>query len=201
MNQRDALNIITECAGLYDKQLLNKSVLFIYKDRRALQFKETIYQRGNFLHLTGVITKLSPKDFYKLCMQHRLSESDFMQAKNGTSDLKLRVLNELMHLPFRAKMIGDFDSLRLFLHTDLVAGSSYAAMGFISNRSVYIPNTALNEDTRKVVKEAFPILLTYRKDISDSSYSECCYTSKILPEDQIIVIKNYLLNAYSIKID
>lgn len=198
MKKQEAVKVLTECAELYEKHFIGKNVLFIFQSNSGLQFRETTYNDSNFLHLTGVGTDLSPRDFFYMCKNHKLSLEKFWIPSGGKAELKLRILNDLMHLPFKARMIGHYDCLRLYLRTDLIAGSSYASMGFVGNGKNYSPNTALNEDVRKLVDEAHPILLTYRRDIKDPHYTECTYTSRQITEDQLQEIKEYFLNEYNI---
>ena len=79
-----------EYATLIGKTFVLESKEFVNCDKYVLCFGET-----NFLHLTGVISDLSPADFYSKCINGTIAESDFdyNAAKNKTNiKNKLRVL-------------------------------------------------------------------------------------------------------------
>ena len=68
----------------YDKKSLTKTVEIGFRDM-------------NFLHLTGVKTKLSAQQFYAACLESKLSEYDFEIDNKG------KVQQKLMVLPYLAK--------------------------------------------------------------------------------------------------
>lgn len=52
---------IIDSAGIYSQSLAGKTFLYVYGE----EFFEVSFPIDHFLHLTGVETKLSAKDFYK----------------------------------------------------------------------------------------------------------------------------------------
>lgn len=52
---------IIDSAGIYSQNLAGKAFLYVYGE----EFFEVSFPVDHFLHLTGVETKLSAKDFYK----------------------------------------------------------------------------------------------------------------------------------------
>ena len=52
---------IIDSAGVYSQSLAGKAFLYVYGD----EYFEVSFPVDHFLHLTGVETKLSAKDFYK----------------------------------------------------------------------------------------------------------------------------------------
>ena len=53
---------IIDSAGIYSQSLAGKTFLYVYGE----EFFEVSFPIDHFLHLTGVETKLSAKDFYKM---------------------------------------------------------------------------------------------------------------------------------------
>ena len=151
---KEALRIIHNCALDYKNNLAHKNILFVtLKDSVAAYFEVAFLPR-NFLHLTGVQTKLRSADFYYLAVRDRLREQDFRFAFDGTTDKKLDVLPILMKIHLTARMVGDYDYSKSFLVTDKIAGTVTAAMGFRKNgeSDFYVPNTALSTDMRDVTR-------------------------------------------------
>ena len=92
----EALRIIHSGAVAYKNKLANNNVLFVtVSDGKAEKFEASFLPR-NFLHLTGVRTKLNSTTFYSLALRDRLSEHDIVFAADGTTDKKLDVLIPLL---------------------------------------------------------------------------------------------------------
>ena len=184
MKKENAIKIITECAKLYNENLENKNLLFIFGAEKSPEFFEASFLPRNFLHLTGV--KIFEErvggsvDFYERCLRGKLSPSDFSFADNGTTDMKLSILPQLMKIQICAKMVGTYDFAKSVLFTEKVAGNIYACMGFVKENNYYIPNTALREDIRDIsVRPQKRILAIFKKDIPQRFYPLTpCYSAK-----------------------
>jgi len=60
-DKQKVLRTILDCSKLYEKNLNQKDFLYIMRDKTSKPFyKEVTYIPANFLHLMGVVTKLSP---------------------------------------------------------------------------------------------------------------------------------------------
>lgn len=64
---------IIDSAGVYSQNLAGKAFLYVYGE----EFFEVSFPVDHFLHLTGVETTLSAKDFYKNAKKGKLSNSQF----------------------------------------------------------------------------------------------------------------------------
>ena len=64
---------IIDSAGIYSQSLAGKTFLYVYGE----EFFEVSFPIDHFLHLTGVETKLSAKDFYKNAKKAKLTSSQF----------------------------------------------------------------------------------------------------------------------------
>lgn len=185
MKKEEALKIILACADKFQKNLVNKNLLFICADKnRNISTMEVAFVKGNYLHMTGVKfrkdKKLSANQFYKMCLKRRLSVNDFELAVDGTTGLKLQVLSALVESNLSANMIGTYSGSRPMLYTDKLAGNVKGCVGFLldEEKGFYIPNTILNEDIRKLVVDGKRVVRVYRKDIGQKKYTEIVYEAK-----------------------
>jgi len=64
---------IIDSAGIYSKNLAGKAFLYVYGE----EFFEVSFPVDHFLHLTGVETNLSAKDFYKNAKKGKLTNNQF----------------------------------------------------------------------------------------------------------------------------
>lgn len=64
---------IIDSACVYSKNLAGKAFLYVYGE----EFFEVSFPVDHFLHLTGVETQLSAKDFYKNAKKGKLTNSQF----------------------------------------------------------------------------------------------------------------------------
>ena len=193
----DALKIILETAECYEKNLRNRNLLFLYEDKyHNIDSYEVVFEGSNFLHLTGLIVDKSTMPaqvFYQRCLAKRLSVSDFEIAADGTTELKLEVLPQLVSTNLSARMIGNFFSNRVRLYTERIAGSVHACMGFVTDLhgQKNVPNTVLKQDVRDITKRANRIVLTYRKAIEEELYTEIVYSAKKYDWDKLRLPKRY----------
>ena len=124
---------------------------------------------------------MSSKHFYNLAKSGSLKKEDFIFAKDGTTDMKLDVLQPLMNLPYTAQMIGDYNNLHEWVVTDKMVGTVTIAMGFKKDEDANcnVPCTALKTDVRTVsLKPVLPITAIFRKDRSEKLYCEATRFAK-----------------------
>lgn len=157
MDKKEALRIIYQCAELYQKNLCDQMLLIISatSSMNKTFATEILFERTNFMHLTGVKFedwKYIPSDaFYTLCLSHRLSIDAFEFSSDGTTEQKLLVLPEIVgRTNLAANMIGDYYDRKPALITDKLAGNIRGCIGVVYDvkRKNYAPNTVLNLDTR-----------------------------------------------------
>ena len=175
----EALRIIHNSAVDYKGNLVNRNVMFITVNFSKPEIFETSFLPRNFLHLTGVRTKLNSTTFYSLALRDRLSEKDIDFTDDGTTAKKLDVLRSLMNIHKTARMVGDYDHSQRLLVTDKLAGTITSAMGFRKDGDYYMPNTALKTDVRIISKKPVQrIAATFLKSIQDDKYNELTYLAK-----------------------
>ncbi|MDD6193631.1 MAG: PBECR4 domain-containing protein [Lachnospiraceae bacterium] len=192
MDKKKAISIITKAAEQYNENLEDKKILFVYgvpseikkqlasKDKMlsGLSYYEVAFHRSNFLHLTGVKVKgsgvRSSINFYEKCLAHRLSETDFEIAKDGTTDQKLDVIEQMMRIKKTVTMISDFTDRGPKLYTEKVAGNVCACIGFVKDKytNLNVPNTLLKKDIRDVSsKPQQKVYMVMSKNYNDEQYN------------------------------
>ena len=186
--KHEALKIIHDCAVIYNKNLLRKNILFITEEDNKVTCFETLFLPHNFMHLTGVKSDIRGEFFYRAALNNKLSVNDITLSKDGTTDLKLDVLPNLMSIHKTARMIGDYDHSRPLLVADKFAGTVAMVMGFIYVNNVYMPNSALKQDVRDITMQATrrKIIATFIKHNKDEKYRELTYIAKGLTIDDKI---------------
>ena len=199
MNKQEALKIVFDCAKQYKENLEGKNLLFLsLYNKTKLNFIEVKFKKSNYLHLTGVVvnvTKISASYFYKKCLQKRLSVNEFEFKLDGTTPLKLSVLEKLMDIYKNSKMIGDFNGTKPVLYSDKLTGNTVACMGFRKDDQFYIPVTVLKEDTRDLINNQERVVAIFAKEINEKLYSKLMYVAK----DVEVEVK--ISNEISEKID
>ena len=172
MKKEEAIRILTTCAELYSANLESKNLLYAFNDGGRNLFLESLFLPRHYLHLTGVrllSTSIQSVDFYNLCLRNQLSPTAFSFHENGTTELKLSVLPQIMSLHRTAKMVGDYDNTKSVLITEKIVGTVTACVGFVRDGSFYVPNTVLREDIRTVtVSPQKRIIAIFVKDTQDA---------------------------------
>ena len=152
---------------------MNNSGLIIYGNVNLPKIIETRATDDNFLHLTGienVNSSVTPAKFYKNILDKKISENDFEIKKDGTTELKLKVLPFLMDITKHAKMLGIYNYRRPKLKTDKLIGNITASLGFIKTGHYYSPNTVLNGDIRDDIEKSERVLAILSKDVKEKKY-------------------------------
>lgn len=194
MDKREAIRIMVSAAEDYKKLYAGKNHLYVYNKDNQLYSIETSFTQSAFLHLTGVETTLSAKQFYSKCISHSLSQKDFDFKTDGTTELKMKILPKLFKVSQNYKMIGTYNNSKPKLYTERLAGGQFCCMGLISSNSrFYIPNTALNEDIRDLIVTTHRIVAIYSKSISQNEYTDRLYIAKNV---SINTIESYIKQIY-----
>lgn len=187
MDKKEALRIIFQCADLYQKNLCDQMLLIISANNsmNKTSATEILFERTNFMHLTGVKFEdgkyIPPDTFYTLCLSRRLSMDAFELAADGTTEQKLLVLPEIVgKTNLAANMIGDYYDRKPALITEKLTGNIRGCIGVVydAKRKNYAPNTVLNLDMRLSVQNRQRIIATYRKHKKDAAYTELVYKAK-----------------------
>lgn len=191
LDKKQVLKTVFACVKQYDEVLNNRNLLFVCTDKhKQVSAIEVSFDKSNFQHLTGCITGasgISALDFYDRCMERRLSVDDFELEKDGTTQMKMNVLPMMMTKNLAANSIGDYTGGRPKLRTDKLAGGVKGCMGFLKTgkKGRLVPNTLLEEDIRKLTRDALRIIVTYSKPMIKETYSEIVYVAKKVEWEKI----------------
>lgn len=182
MDKKEAIKQICTLAKQYDLNLLNRNIIFIFNYNDTYQYLETAFFNRNFLHLIGVKlldSSNTPTNFYNQCLTNRVPINSFELKKDGTTELKLRVLPSLFNLS-GYKMIGEYNKTKNFLITEKLCGGIHGCIGFVKDgASKYnVPNTSLQEDIRNLVRKTYRIVAVLGKSTSERYYNRLIYTDK-----------------------
>lgn len=119
ITKEEARRKVLNCAKLYQKKLLNKKLLIIYRERsnNTIQYIEICFYERNYQHLTGIelidekgkkVTKQSV-NFFRKCITGKLSLREIQFRKDGTTPLKLSALEVLMDVTKVTKIAGSYN--------------------------------------------------------------------------------------------
>lgn len=69
IDKKAALAVVFSCADLYQKNLVDRNLLFVCMDKyKRVYCLEVSFDISNFLHMTGLKTHLTPRAFFnKFC--------------------------------------------------------------------------------------------------------------------------------------
>ncbi len=196
--KEEAVGIVVSGAEKYKDELLDRSLLFICADKhmRVTAVEAAFYDK-NFLHLTGLKVHKNPPipaaDFFRRCIAHRLSPSDFDFSDDGTTHLKLEILPKVLNKSLSAHMLGDCGSVRPKLYTEKLVGGEKACVGLVTDALTgsYVPNTVLKEDIRDNVAECLRVIAVYRKELYEEKYAELTFRAKKTDWDRVIYPEAY----------
>lgn len=180
ISNKEALNIIVDAVKKYDSKLKNKHFLIVYWKENMIKTACVGFRDMNFLHLTGVKTKLSAQLFYSAAISGKLSEKDFSLDTKGKAQQKLAVLPFLHELFYHNCMIGDFINSGIYIKADYFVGDTKAVLsvGFRYGKNTDVPVTLYNENVKTLSKPVYKVLAIFVKEYDDTTYKECTYLSK-----------------------
>lgn len=137
-DKKAALKIMIEAAKNYEEKLNDKHFLIVYRKGNDTKTVSVGFRDMNFLHMTGVKTKLSAQQFYAACLESKLSEHDFEIHNKGKVQQKLMVLPYLAELPYHHCMIGDFINSGICIRADYFVGDTRAVLsvGFRTGKAI-----------------------------------------------------------------
>ncbi len=192
MKKSEILRCIFHGADLYKENVLDQTFLFVYQsDGTGYQYAEVIFQKGNYQHLTGVeVPGVQSHDFFERCLSRRIAERDIREARDGTTPMKLAVLERAIREIGKAPMLGIYDESRIYLKTDRLIGGVAWCIGFVQRAGQtqpLLPNTLLREDIRNVSRRpTHRIVLSLKKEKGNPLYSELLRVAKDIDPDEIL---------------
>ena len=179
---KQALSIIVKAAKNYEKKVNNKHFLLMYYRNKDSTVCSCCvgFRDMNYLHLTGVKTKLSAQQFYSACLSGKLSTRDFEMDTKGKVQQKLAVLPHLSGMLYHNCMIGDFINNGIIVKADYFIGDTRAvfSVGFRYGKTADIPVTLYKENIKKLSHPVCQVIAIFAKAYQAKYYDECTYLAK-----------------------
>ncbi|MBQ7515969.1 MAG: hypothetical protein IJS96_06770 [Schwartzia sp.] len=169
----EAITILHQSVAEYHEKLSRRMFRLLY-DKRLTQTTEiatVVFEPGNFKHLTGIQSDLSPRQFYKACLKHRLSVRDIDFDSFGHAQRKLEVL------PFMADVFYNRCWIGLSINNDISINADYyvgdtpcvLSIGFRGKENGDVPVTLKNQSIREVVTKENKIYAIASKPLGNST--------------------------------
>lgn len=211
-SKEEARRKVLNCAKQYQNKLLNKKLIIIYRERKdnQIHYIEVAFYDRNYQHLTGLeliddegnILKHQAKNFYRKCIENKLSIKEFQFKADGTTHLKLAALDSLTDVSKITKITGDYNGIRPYLYVDKIMGGVNFCLGLSKEDDAYVPSSALLEDIKKLTDAPSQVLAILEKGVDDNNiYSTVKHVAKglnlnniTLPDEikQMISLENYV---------
>ena len=126
-------------------------------------------------------------NFYRKCMENKLSLEEFRFKQDGTTQLKLAALPVLMDITKITKITGDYNNVRPYLFVDKVMGGENFCLGLSREDNVYVPSSALLEDIKRLTDAPSQVMAILEKGIDTGIYSTVKHVAKGLNLNNIIL--------------
>ncbi len=191
---QQAINILVAAAQGYKEKLAGRIFIIIYKDlvSGTIEHKKIKFTQNNFQHLTGIkyADYVSPRDFYKMCLNKMLSPHKIRFNPNGFTNMKLSVLNYLPELLYNKFWIGESINNDIHINADYFAGDTrcVVSLGFRRAKEDY-PVTLKRQSIREVVKKENPVCVVLVKDIADNDDWHIVFFDHKFTRDNLAAIK------------
>ena len=187
--KKEAIRIIIATAREYERKLVGKNFLFLYRNRgnNQLEYFETVFLPRNFQHLSGLEfldeqgnVRNNSVYFYRSCLSNTITEQQIRFKSDGTTPLKLAVLPQVVRFLEFSKMTVLYNGRRPKLALERLVGTTNYSVGFVQDGQYYVPSSCLQEDIRNLGDKPSQILavLSKRADASEKQYKEVCYVAK-----------------------
>lgn len=212
--KEDARRNVLNCAKQYQKKLLNKKFLVIYRERRdsMIRYIEVAFYERNYQHLTGLelidregnVLRKQSVNFYRKCIENKLGLEEFRFKVDGTTHLKLAALPVLMDITKITKITGDYNHMRPYLLVDKVVGGVNFCLGLSKEDDIYVPSSALLEDIKNLTDAPSQVLVILEKETLEEIYMVVKHVAKglnlnslVLPDEikDMISLDNYVFKG------
>lgn len=102
---------------------------------------EVEFRKQNFLHLTGIKTKLTAKNFYRMLEHNRLSINDIKSRNDGTTEQKMNVIDQMPLLLKKCQITNDCSMIVNFELDSIIKTNKVLLAVGVFNKT---PKTLLN---------------------------------------------------------
>ena len=176
----EARHIVINCSKDYKRLLVDKEFIIVYRDRldNEIKYIELVFLAKNYQHLTGMnivdvkgnILEHRSEDFYRKCVENKLSISEIKFRQDGMSHLKLQALPAITRFTSITKIAGDSNGNQPYLIVDKLVGGVNFCLGLRkdSNIDKYVPVSALQRDIKELTSNPSQVLFIMEKNIGNS---------------------------------
>lgn len=195
--KEEARRNVLNCAKQYQRKLLNKKFIIIYRESRdnVIRYIEVVFHARNYQHLTGLemidhegnVLRNQSVNFYRKCIENKLGIEEFRFKVDGTTHLKLSALPVLMDVTKITKITGDYNHVRPYLLVDKVVGGVNFCLGLSKENNIYVPSSALLENIKKLTDAPSQVLAILEKEMVEEIYMVVKYVAKGLNLNSIVL--------------
>lgn len=111
----------------------------------------------NNINKNGNVLRNQSVNFYRKCVENKLSTDEFQFKRDGTTQLKLEALPTLLDITKITKIAGDYNKSRPYLLVDKLIGGVNFCLWLSQEDNVYVPSSALLEDIKKITDAPSPV--------------------------------------------
>ena len=124
----------------------------------------------NFKHLTGIQSNIRPTQFYKACLNQRLSPEDFNFDKLGYAQRKLEVLPFMPDVFFNRCWLGPSIKNDICINADYYVGDTRCSLsiGIRITDTGDVPVTLKKQSIREVVKKEYKVFAIASKPLGSN---------------------------------
>ena len=198
----EARNIVMRCAKQYERNLLGRSFLVIYRDRvdNLIKELEIYFGEDNYQHLTGI--ELIDNDgkvrehvaslFFDKCLKNALKKDEFQFKSDGTTNLKLAALPVIMQIHKVTKIAGNYNGVRPYLVADKLVGNVNFCLGLKKDwkQGGYVPASSLLEDIKVLTDVQSQVLAIFSKEKEEVVYERIRHVAKGINLNNITLPEN-----------
>lgn len=167
-------NKIVKAAQIYSDELAGRYFIYIYEGN----YIEILFKTHNFSHLTGVVTSLSGKEFYRKSKKAQLNVGQF-SFKEKQADLATKKTNKLDKLPELTKRDA-------FIIEDMSSGSRIYKIGVTNlDFSLGVIENRDSKTNKLIDKFLIPTTFRIRGDSDFNNNSNVYQIDLILMKDNL----------------
>ena len=155
---KNLLQKLNETAIKYN-QLLKLTIIFESNYFIKQKSYKAKFYKGNFLHLTGVLTNLSAVDFFNKCFEGKIQKETLLNFPN---EYRTKISTKLKNLTF----IDQYFCNELDVQEDFTRNSvscaiattdGYKTIGFVKTSPIIRPMTILNRNRLDINKPIYRV--------------------------------------------
>lgn len=208
-DRKNIVQSIIRAASLYKQHLVGKRFLYAFDGR----YIEVIYKASNFRHLTGVDTKLSAKDFYRLACNKKLQTSQISFSPQHPYNLCVK---KVKHIEDIATLAGSENFMLEEITTQTQTykfGTTDLHFSLCMNKELdengtekgdcFVVQSLRDEDCFSKSKEAYVVTHILSRPNDQKKYTDILYvdsnTNVLLPDNLGELLSNNLKTKLNLK--